>query len=393
MSRLGLDSLRMSDFGVLRRVVAIPHGFTRLSEPARRAARHSLLIWPHIGIASMLLLAYREDVAGIDATRTYLPAGRAVLEGNSPYPALTAEGAVSRHTFAYPPLTAYLSAPLTLIPEEAVGLLASILAIALLFCALRAMGVRDWRCFSVVLLWLPTYSAVQTANVTVVVALGLALLWRFRDRPVPAAGLAGLLIALKLFLWPVLLWLVVTKRYRAAAGGVLASCLLIVGPWIPIRFAGLRDFPELLDRLARLQQPDGYTVTAILGSFTDWSSARAIALAVGFAVLAVALIVGRTDSRASFALVVPGSILLSPIVHMHYLVLLMIALALLVPRLDWRWVVPILLWVSPHVWGADTWQKIAVLLISGATVALATRALSARPEVASPALDIRGAPV
>ena len=47
------------------------------------------------------------------------------------------------------------------------------------------LGVRDWRCYGLLLLWPPVISAVQTGNVTLWFALAAALAWRFRDRTLP----------------------------------------------------------------------------------------------------------------------------------------------------------------------------------------------------------------
>jgi alpha-1,2-mannosyltransferase len=361
------------------------------SDPARRAARHSLAIWPLIGIGFMVLVAHRADALGVDFTHAYLPAAHAVLAGDSPYPSATSAALATKTAFAYPPLTAYLVAPFTLFPAGAVGLVSVILALGCILAALRVMEVRDWRCYSIVLLWLPTYSAAQTANVTALVVLCLALLWRYRDRAI-APLLVGLLLALKLFLWPVVLWLLVTRRYRAGVGGVLASLVLILGPWAAIHFAGLRDFPHLLETLSRVQQLDGYTVSALLSAAMDWNVAHGVGLGVGFAVLGAALVVGRDDERRSFGFVVAASLLLSPIVHMHYLILLLVVLALFVPHLDWRWVVPVFLWLSPHVWGAAPWQKAVVLAVAGATVALAVTYRSPTQQSALSQLRSRESP-
>jgi alpha-1,2-mannosyltransferase len=343
---------------------------------ARLAGTHSLVVWPPIAMAWVLVVGWRKDAVAFDFTHAYLPAARAVLAGLSPYPPATFEALAPKEAFVYPPLTAYLAAPFTLLPAAVVALVASFLALGCILAALRVLGVRDWRCYSIVLLWVPTYSAVQTANVTAVVVLALALLWRYRDRKA-APLIAGFLVALKLFLWPVLLWLLVTRRYRAAAAGLAASLVLIVGPWAGIRFAGMRDFPQLLDMLSRVQRLDGYTVAALLSSVMDWGSAHAVGIAVGAAVLAAALAVGRQNERTSYALVLGATLLLSPLVHMHYFVLLLVVIALFVRRMDWLWALPLLLWLSPQVTNGAPWQTGLALAVAGTTVGVAVRRGSA----------------
>ena len=45
---------------------------------------------------------------------------------------------------------------------------------------LRALDVRDWRCYGVAFLWPPVLSAIQTGNITLLLGLCAALVWRFR---------------------------------------------------------------------------------------------------------------------------------------------------------------------------------------------------------------------
>ncbi len=121
----------------------------------------------------------------LDLAHAYIPAAHKVLHGVSPYPPADFFAALAPHdAFVYPPLTAWLVVPFTVLPihvAEAVGFALGIGAVAGL---LWLMGVRDWRCYMIAYLWVPTYSAIQIANVTLILAVGLAALWRYRSRPV-----------------------------------------------------------------------------------------------------------------------------------------------------------------------------------------------------------------
>ena len=79
------------------------------------------------------------------------------------------------------------------------------------------LDVRDWRCYGLVLLWPPVISAIQTANLTLWLALAAAVTWRYRERVFPAAVAIGLTLAAKFFLWPVVVWLAATRRLASAA--------------------------------------------------------------------------------------------------------------------------------------------------------------------------------
>ena len=72
--------------------------------------------------------------------------------------------------------------PFTLLPVEAAGLLVMALLVGAALAIPCVLGVRDWRCYGLLLLWPPVLSAVQTGSVTILLALGAALAWRYRDR-------------------------------------------------------------------------------------------------------------------------------------------------------------------------------------------------------------------
>jgi len=177
-----------------------------------------LLIWPPLAVAWVFFIGLTRHAMSLDFQHAYLPAAHAVLDGRTPYPPVTVAALFPRPAVVYPPLTAFLAAPFTLLPSAAAGLVVAFLVIAAVIGVLYLLEIRDWRCYMIVFLWLPTYASIQIGNVTVLVVLGLALLWRYRHRAVAVAVIVGFLIALKLFVWPLLVWLVATRRIRAAVG-------------------------------------------------------------------------------------------------------------------------------------------------------------------------------
>ena len=339
----------------------------------KRAGTHSLVIWPPLTIAWLFVITLHKHAVAFDFEHAYLPAARAVLAGHSPYPPATIAAFFPRTAFIYPPLTAYLAAPFTVFPPLVADVLVSVLAIAAVAGILALLGVRDWRCYTIVFLWVPTYSAIQTGNVTVLLTLGLALAWRYRSRTLALAAVTGLLLALKLFLWPLLVWLVMTRRFRAAGAAIGTAAFFIVVPWAGIGFAGMRGYPHLLSVLTQAERADQYTIPALLARGVSWRVAELIGTAVGLAVLAVAAYIGRRDERRSFALTISAVLLLSPIVGLHYFVFLLVVLALYTPRFGWPWVLPLLFWVGPQVGHAADWRTAAVLAVAAGTFVLATR--------------------
>jgi alpha-1,2-mannosyltransferase len=342
-------------------------------EAARRAGTHSLIIWPPLAIGRVIWAGVQNHAVAFDFSHAYLPAAHAVLAGRSPFPAATAAALAPRTAFVYPPLTAYLAAPFTAISTGWAESVATALAVAAVISILLVVGVRDWRCYMVVFLWEPTYSAIQTGNVNLLLALGLALVWRYRDRPATAALITGAMFALKPFMWPVLVWLVCTRRFRTAFAGSAAAAFFVLAPWAAIGFAGLGRYPHLLNVLSKVEGQDAYTIRALLGGVAPTRLAEVVGILVGVAALAAAVRVGARDERRSFALGVAGCLLLSPIVWMDYFVLLLVVVGVLVGRFGPAWLLPLLFWISPQVGNGAAWQTAACLAVGAATVWLAIR--------------------
>ena len=142
----------------------------------------------------------------------------------------------------------------------------------------------------------------------------------------------------------------------------------------------------MLSRLSALEAPAGYSPQALalkLGATPFLASAIRYAIAGGV-LLAAALVARRPDGdRRSFALVLAGSILFSPIVWLHYLALLIVPTALARPRYGAVWLLPALLWVCPVRPAEPTWLTVLVLAVLAAITASAVRR-SSRPATAPP---------
>jgi hypothetical protein len=340
---------------------------------AKRAGTHSLLIWPPLAIAWLFLIDVHKHAVAFDFHHAYLPAAHAVLGGHSPYPPATIAAFFPRTAFIYPPLTAYLAAPFTLVPPMVADVIVSVLAIAGAAAILWLLGVRDWRCYTIAYLWVPTYSAIQTGNVTVLLTLGLALAWRYRNKTAAAAVAVGFVLALKLFLWPLLVWLVATRRFKAAGGAIAVCAVLVVVPWAGIGFAGLTGYPHLLHVLTQAERADQYTIAALLARMVSWRLAGLIGTLVGLGVLVLAVRAARDDERRSYVLTIAAVLLLSPIVGLHYFVFLLVVLALYAPRMGWVWVAPLLLWVGPQVGQTADWRTAVVLVVAAITLTAVVR--------------------
>ena len=75
---------------------------------------------------------------------------------------------------------------------------------------------------------------------------------------------------------------------------------------------------------------------------------NALVFVIGGALLVGCVLFARRDDDArSFTCAVAATLALSPIVWLHYLVALLVPMAILRPRFSLLWLLPVLLWVSP----------------------------------------------
>jgi hypothetical protein len=200
-------------------------------------------------------------------------ASKAVLHGNSPYVIPSHAALAKFDTFVYPPAAAFLFSPFALVPYTAAKVLMLVLSLASVFIALRFLGVVDWRCYGVAAVSMPVVSTVALGAFTSFLLLGAAATWRYRDREALTGFVGALTATSKLFLWPIGVWLLVTRRLRAAVVFVLAAIALVAGGWAAIGFAGLRSYPHLLHLLTDLEAHKSFSLVALLklsGGHSPW---------------------------------------------------------------------------------------------------------------------------
>jgi hypothetical protein len=266
-------------------------------------------------------------------------AGRHYLDLHSPY------GHSVSEAFVYPPPAALLFAPLALLPYHVAAGVFLVGSLGAVVGALWLLGIRDRRLYAATFLSPAVLTALTIGTITPMLLLGLAAVWRFRDRRGVAIPVA-LLIVLKLFLWPVLLWLLLTGRKRATVEAVVLSLALTLVTWAWIGFADITRYPSILDRLVRAEGAKSYAL----------ASGRIAELLLAGVVVAALLIGRRLGERRLFAIAIVGAILASPIVWLHYFALLTIVFAVLDAPLVY-WLIPALLWVTPlQQAGGASWR-------------------------------------
>jgi hypothetical protein len=324
---------------------------------------------------------------GFDLRHVFLPAARDVLDGVSPYPRPGDPEIAAERAYVYSPVLAYALAPLTLVPTSAAvsaGIIGSFVAA---FAVLWLGGVRDWRCYGIALMWPPVLNSAENANASLLVAAILAAAWCLRERELTAGAAVGLAVAVKTFAWPLVAWPAVLGRMGGSAVALAVALGLTAGTWALLGFAGLSDYPELVRAVVSFEEQDSYSLSGTLRELTaPGPVSRAAAAAVAAGLIGLAVVLGRrSDERRAFVCLTLAALVATPVLWQHYLVFLLLALAVARPRLSAAWLVPLLAYLAPWQGNGALWQTLLVPLIAavvGAACLLpASEAPGARPRV------------
>lgn len=309
-----------------------------------RAAQQLLLVVLPLAVTafefSLVLTKHR---FALDFRGWYWLAGHRVLDGLSPYtlPNLQA--------LKYPAPAALLFVPFGLLSNAAAGWVFAALVVAAIPGTLLLLGVRDWRIYAVTLLWQPVIVGWETANLSLLLTLGTAAAWRWRSRPALTGLVIAALISLKIFLLPLLIWLAITKRWRACAWAVAGSIAINLIAWLIVGFGQIPVYIQVLHHFQPGAERRGYSLVSLaLHLGLSGPAAYAIGLAAAAAVVAAGLAVrSPARDRVRLTACIVASLLASPLVESHYLTLLLVPLALARPRLSALWALPIVLLLTP----------------------------------------------
>ena len=310
------------------------------------------VLLPLIGpamIAAYLVGAYNPKPGVVDGKyypdggflfdlHTMWQAGHDVVTGHSPYP------------FVYPAPAAFVMAPFGALPWNAAVVAFTLTLIAALVLTLRLLEVRDWRCYAVAFGAMPMVSSIMIGAPSPLLALGAAAAWRYRDRRWVAATAIVAVVVTKIFLWPLAIWLVATKRYRTAATSAVLGIVVLFGSWGILGFSGLREYPSRLGHIAGLEQDKSYSPFALFRLFgLSAGSSRLGVIGLTFVALVAIFVASRAKDgdRRSFVVALIAALVASPIVWTHYLVLLVVPLAMYRHKLSAAWFVLPAFWLLP----------------------------------------------
>jgi hypothetical protein len=162
-------------------------------------------------------------------------------------------------------------------------------------------------------------------------------------------------------------------------------------PWAVIGFAGIGAYPSLLHRLTNDEASSSYSVAALaVRAHLSQSAGIVLGVLAAVALLVAAALAVRRNARnadaVALTLCIAAALAASPIVWVHYFLLLVVPIALAQPRLTWLWFVPFAYQpLGESAWPAGDARKLALglaatLLILGTALLPPLRSLP-RPRV------------
>jgi len=309
----------------------------------------ALGVLPIVFAVVMVHLEAELGLLGFDFKGTIWQPGREILSGHSPYPPPLPAEMNTGNPSVYPPVALLLGVPFALLPFGVAIWAWTAALVGAVLLTLRMLGIRDWRCYTIALASCPVVLGVALGNIAVLLAPLAAYLWRHRDRAARGGLALGLAIALKLVLWPLLLWLIASRRRGAAFVAAATASLSTLAAWALIGFDGLREYPRLLSVNTDLYGPHSWSLLAGgVGLGLPVTVANTLAALLGIAVLIVSLVFARRPDgdRRAFCIALVASIALLPIVWPASLVLLLVPLALISPSVGRPWYLFGALWLA-----------------------------------------------
>jgi Glycosyltransferase family 87 len=318
-------------------------------------------------------------------------AAHQILDGLSPY--MAPEPHLLLHfsrAFVTPPAIGLAAVPLAHLPYGlAIGVW-NVADLAALAGALWLFGVRDLRLYLLAVFSAPFVSSLTNGQIEGVFALLLAVAWRYRDAWLGPLSI-GALIAAKLYAFPLIIWLIATKRLRSAAVAGGSALLFLLASWAVIEFHGLAQYPRLLDAAAKAaqRQPGSQSVvTLTLRLGVPQSLATVLAIACAMVVMTAIVLTAPSHDEGWFDAAVMGGLLASPILWDHYLVLLFVPLAVSRRRAIGPWLLTAIFWAVYQLPMGPTRETLT--LLTAAVIAIVACAGSeALPETPGSATLMR----
>ncbi len=338
----------------------------------RRALEHLLLgALPVALTLGLAVAAISSHWLAEDFSLAYYPAAHRLLTGASPY-AATHVQIISGAAFVYPALSAVLFVPFALVSSGLADHLYTLLCVALVPATLWAARVKDWRVYGITMLWFPMIIGWQGENISVPLMFLVALAWRYRDRPLVGGLIVAAAVSMKPLVWPLALWLLATRRWKAAGFAFAWALILNLVAWNILGFSEISAYLRLTGQDTSALWREGYSLLAAahhLGLGRTWGEALLVLAAAVLCGLILQQGLVRRKQRETFALAVGLMLVASPLVWIHYFVLLLVPLAITRPRFSALWVVPIAMWLLPPSQPVDGWEELLAWGVTAVCIA------------------------
>ncbi len=226
--------------------------------------------------------------------RVYLSAGERLLAGHQLYALGPGDRDVLLNPpywtvpFLAPPLMGIASMPLALLGDSGIAAGWAIAAVGYLGAlAVLVRGAPIWGALGAAVLAPQIGAQLAIGNVNGLLALGLLGAWLLRDRAWLVGLILAVMIAVKVTPIVLMLWLVVTGRYRAAAATIVCSLVLLAAS---VAVAGLDAHLEYL-RVATDTIGDGTTNASIAGLTRELGASPEIARVVPWIIIVAGALV------------------------------------------------------------------------------------------------------
>ncbi len=348
--------------------------------PRRQGASRSRLVAISLAIlaAMLLFLALAAFLPsrgwGFDF-EAYLAASGRLARGDPIYQPYSLAGPFRPGPYGlylYPPPLAVAALPFTRLSIPAAEILWYLVRVGLLMVGCAAMPVRPTvRCliFAVAAITSPVLVDMNLGNVSVLVTVILAFVWRGLDRPSGSVALA-LGMCLRPTLGLVLGWYALRRRWWPVLWTLAAGIMVLLLTLPIVGIDGYRDYVTVLRNMSDIT---GQANNLDLGSTILRSGAGPLAASMalygGYALaIGTMLFSLRYDRETSFMVTIGATLLLAPLLWDHYLAALLLPAAFLAQRGRW-WglLLPLLAWLPQDV--------LPLLAIAGMLVPLVARGL------------------
>ena len=310
-----------------------------------------------------------------DFMQEYLMA-RAVLSGENPYTPLPdlvvrffgelsmGDGLVPilTNVSPHPPPVSILFLPFGMLPYQSACVLWYFIEIALVVASVclilksltsRPVGFRFVLVLALLFLaWNPFHVDLVFGQLSILNLFLLSLAWYklSNEKLVPAGIWLGLSISIKLIAWPLVVWLIFIKRYKAAVSAILTFIVLNLLAALVISPQAVVQYYRVVGSQVYLQygpSAANFSITGLLWRVFSGTSAEAIEgiralpllhlpalpnilapiIILAALLLILLLPICRRDQRAGFIIVLTFCVLASPVTWNHYFVLLSLPLA------------------------------------------------------------------